>query len=179
MARKGRSSKVEAIQNVSLFSACSKRELGQIASLVDQVDDRRLEPAGSSLGHPGVLTSQPFQGLRLPPDALEELLTLCDSFGGVRNPGSYALQLAHVAAGRARAALELTAAAPWDIAGGVALVQATGCAYVPLTEPWPGHGSWASHSYLAVRDGQGLEERVARLQQFIERGTVPEQLTIE
>jgi len=50
--RSSKSSKVELLKNVSLFSACSAKELGTIASLVDEVD----VPAGATLtseGKPG------------------------------------------------------------------------------------------------------------------------------
>ena len=36
--RKSKSSKVELLRGISLFSACSNRELGRIASLADEID---------------------------------------------------------------------------------------------------------------------------------------------
>jgi CRP/FNR family transcriptional regulator, cyclic AMP receptor protein len=47
--RKGRDAKVERLRNVSLFSACSKRELARIASLADEID----VPEGRVLTHQG------------------------------------------------------------------------------------------------------------------------------
>ncbi len=47
-----KTSKIEVLKNVSLFSACTNKELGQIASLVDEID----APAGAVLtkeGAPG------------------------------------------------------------------------------------------------------------------------------
>jgi CRP/FNR family transcriptional regulator, cyclic AMP receptor protein len=36
--RRGKDAKVELLSNVPLFSACSKRDLGRIAALVDEID---------------------------------------------------------------------------------------------------------------------------------------------
>jgi CRP/FNR family transcriptional regulator, cyclic AMP receptor protein len=36
--RRGKDAKVELLENVPLFKACSKRDLGRIAALVDEVD---------------------------------------------------------------------------------------------------------------------------------------------
>jgi CRP/FNR family cyclic AMP-dependent transcriptional regulator len=50
--RKGRSAKVDLLGGVSLFSACSNRELSRIASLADEID----VPKGKTLirqGDPG------------------------------------------------------------------------------------------------------------------------------
>ena len=50
--RSSKSSKIELLKNVSLFSACSAKELGAVASLVDEVDVK----AGTTLtteGKPG------------------------------------------------------------------------------------------------------------------------------
>jgi CRP/FNR family transcriptional regulator, cyclic AMP receptor protein len=49
VGRKGRDAKVERLRDVSLFSACSKRELARIASLADEIDvpeDRVLTRQG-------------------------------------------------------------------------------------------------------------------------------------
>jgi myo-inositol-1(or 4)-monophosphatase len=126
-----------------------------------------------AVSHGVLLTSQPFQGYRAADADLRDLLDLCSEIGIVRNPGSYALQLAHVAAGRATAALELYAAAPWDVAAGFALVRAGGGSVTALAEPWEGYGSWGSHSFLARHDGRADDGIVARLHEFLERGTVP------
>lgn len=56
---------------------------------------------------------------------------LVRSFAAVRRLGSAALKLAHVAAGRADAALGLRAS-PWDVAAGSLLVRQAGGVYVPM-----------------------------------------------
>lgn len=140
------------------------------------VNDQPLASAGDSPGHPGVMTSQPFQGLQSSGGDLEELIGICQSFGVVRNPGSFALQVAHVAAGRATAAFELTGAAPWDIAGGIAVAQATGCTHLRLGSAPQGFGEWASHSYLITRDPARAEELGPRLARLMDRGEVPERI---
>ncbi|MDS2172630.1 inositol monophosphatase family protein [Nesterenkonia sp. CL21] len=138
------------------------------------VDDSVLASAAEDPGRPGVLTSQPFQGLRSTGAELEELVEICRSFGIVRNPGSFALQVAHVAAGRASGAFELTGAAPWDIAGGIAVAQATGCTHLRLGQAPPGFGDWASHSYLITRDPARAAEIGPRLARLMAHGEVPE-----
>ncbi|GAB3193764.1 inositol monophosphatase family protein [Nesterenkonia suensis] len=140
------------------------------------VNDQPLASADEDPGRPGVMTSQPFQGLQSSGGDLDELIGICQSFGIVRNPGSFALQVAHVAAGRAAGAFELTGAAPWDIAGGIAVAQATGCTHLRLGQAPPGFGDWASHSYLITRDPARAEELGPRLTRLMDRGEVPERL---
>jgi CRP-like cAMP-binding protein len=38
LGRRGKDAKIELLTNVPLFSACSKRDLGRIAALVDEID---------------------------------------------------------------------------------------------------------------------------------------------
>lgn len=135
------------------------------------VNDEPLPRAPEFSGAPGVLTAQPFQGLRTSGAALEDLIEICRGYGVVRNPGSLALQLAHVAAGRASAAFELAGAAPWDIAAGVALAQGTGCFHAPLGQPPRSAGTWASPSYLISREDPGSARRTAaRLNALLDQG---------
>lgn len=140
-------------------------------------DDEALPTAAEYPGHPGLLTSQPFQGVTPRDEDLPGYLELLKSFGVVRNPGSFALQILHVAIGRSGAAFELAGAAPWDIAGALAIAQATGCTIVPLADRTPGYGQWGAHSYLVTRD-PALADRVApRLREILERGTVSRRFT--
>lgn len=133
----------------------------------------RVEPTERNSGHGVLLTSQPFQGYAVRADHLSDLVELCGELGVVRNPGSYALQLAHVAVGRASAALELYAAAPWDVAAGFALVRSGGGSVRLLADPWEGYGNWGSHSFLAVHSGEVEEELVRRIEELLRHGTVP------
>lgn len=137
------------------------------------VGDEPLPTVREHPGHAGVLTAQPFQGLEPCDEDLPGYLELLRGFGVVRNPGSFALQIVHAAVGRASAALEITGAAPWDIAGGFAIAQATGCTIVKLAPSTPGYGRWGSHSYLIVRDPDVAERVAPRLREVMERGKVP------
>lgn len=138
------------------------------------VNDEPLPRAREVPGAPGVLTAQPFQGLRSADTALEEVVAICKDYGIVRNPGSLALQLAHVAAGRASAAFELAGAAPWDIAGGIALAQGVGCFHARLGQPPSGIGGWASPSYLVSRgDVDSARKMAERLEALLDRGETP------
>lgn len=101
---------------------------------------------------PGVLTIWPFFGTPPTAPGATELLMLLREIGPARARGSFALQLAHVAAGRAAAALELRAGQPWDSAGGLAIAQAVGCA-VRILDPAPeGYGPWAGPAYVVASD---------------------------
>jgi myo-inositol-1(or 4)-monophosphatase len=138
------------------------------------VNEEPLPRANEVPGTPGVLTAQPFQGLRTHGGALEEVIAICGSYGIVRNPGSLALQLAHVAAGRASAAFELAGAAPWDIAGGMALAQGVGCFHARLGQAPRGVGEWASPSYLVSRgDVESARATAGRLKVVLDQGKVP------
>lgn len=141
------------------------------------LNDQVLPSASENPGTAGILTSQPFQGLRVAPGDMGDFLDLLSGFGAVRNPGSYALQLAHAAAGRTQAALEITAAAPWDIAGGMALARAAGCTIDLLVAAEEGYGDWGSHSYLVTRDAEVARMVGAALREYISRGTVPSYFT--
>ncbi len=136
-------------------------------------NDDALPTAAEYPGHAGLLTSQPFYGLIPEPEDAGPYLDLLRSFGAVNNPGSYALQIAEVALGRVSAALEITGAAPWDIAGGLALAQATGCTIVLLADPTAGYGSWGAHSYLVTRDPAVAAAVAPRLQELMRRTTPP------
>lgn len=136
-------------------------------------NDAALPTAAEYAGHAGLFTSQPFVGLTPHDDDLRGYFELFRSFGVVRGPGSLALQLTHVAVGRATTTFELGAGCPWDIAGGMAIAQATGCTIVLLTEPGPGYGRWGARSYLVTRDPAVAERLAPRLRGFLERGTVP------
>jgi myo-inositol-1(or 4)-monophosphatase len=133
-----------------------------------------LPSAAEHRGHLGVNTGQPFQGLVPAEGDLVDYLELLRGFGMVRSPGSIALQIADVATGKSAAAIELMGAAPWDIAGGFALAQATGCTIVNLAPPVPGYGEWGAHSFLITRDPAAAEEIAPKLSGILERGEVPE-----
>lgn len=136
-------------------------------------NDDRLPSVSENPGHAGMMTSQPFQGLHIAPEDLADYIRLLCEFGVVRNPGSLALQITHVAIGRASAALEVTGGAAWDIAGGFAIAQATGCTIVPLADATPGYGQWGAHSYLITRDPEVAARVVPQVRGYIERGTIP------
>lgn len=138
------------------------------------LNDAPLPDAGEDPGHPGLMTSLPFQGLQPHESDAHAFVDLLREFVVVRNPGSFALQIAHVAAGRAGAAAEITGAAPWDIAGGFAVAQAAGCTIIKLLPATPGYGEWGSHSYLVMRDPNLAASIAPRVQELIERGEVPE-----
>ncbi|MDO5719296.1 MAG: inositol monophosphatase [Actinomycetaceae bacterium] len=79
---------------------------------------------------------------RYPQDALQVLSELSQAFRAVRRPGAAALDLAHIAAGRA-GAFFATALKPWDIAAGAHLLRVAGGAVIdaPLdTDTPPGFG---------------------------------------
>lgn len=120
------------------------------------VNDEPLPHVSEDAGTPGVNTMWPYYGEPGDPAAQANLVRLLRSYGVVRANRSFALQLAHVAAGRASVAVELDCADSWDIAGGIALAQAVGCtvhALGPNTKrPTPGAGLWASASYVVARD---------------------------
>lgn len=137
-------------------------------------DDTSMPTVADHRGHLGVNTGQPFQGLIAADDDLADYLELLRDLGPVRSPGSIALQIADVATGKSAVAIELMGAAPWDIAGGFALAQATGCTIVNLAPPIPGYGSWGAHSFLIARDAEVAERIAPRLRGVMERGTAPE-----
>jgi len=137
-------------------------------------DDEPLPSVAEYRGHLGVNTGQPFQGLIPADQDLAGYLELLRSFGVVRSPGSIALQIADVATGKSAAAIELMGAAPWDIAGGFALAQATGCTIVNLAPPVPGYGEWGAHSFLITRDAAVAAQAAPLLREILERGEVPE-----
>lgn len=65
-------------------------------------------------------------------EALRRFGGMVESFAAVRRPGSAALKLAHVAAGRADVALGFRAS-PWDVAAGSLLVRQAGGVYLALS----------------------------------------------
>lgn len=142
-------------------------------------NDEPLPSCAEFGGHVGALTSQPLQGMKVRDDDLGDYLRLLRGFGFVRNPGSYALHLAHVASGRATLAFEMAGARPWDIAGGMAIAQAVGCSIVKLAPGTPDYGGWGAHSYLVSRDAELAESVAPRLREYMERGTPPLQFAGE
>lgn len=128
------------------------------------LNDAPLAHVSEGIGIPGVNTMWPYHGAAGGGEAQAELIRLLRGIGMVRAGRSFALQLAHVAAGRATVAMELDCADSWDIAGGLALAQAVGCTMYAL-EPneksmIPGSGKWASPSYVVAHD-PGVAARVA------------------
>ncbi len=116
------------------------------------VNDEPLPRAGSAPAPPGVNTHWPYYGLEPKEAQHAALARTLRSHGVVRGRGSFALHIAHVAAGRASVALEIRATDPWDTAGAIAVAQGTGCAIRTL-EPGPeGFGSWASPTFIVARD---------------------------
>lgn len=124
------------------------------------LNDQRLPSVDTDPGVPGVLTIWPFFGLAPNRPGSGALLELLRELGPTRGRGSFALQLAHVAAGRATAAVELGASKPWDTAGALAVAQATGCSVRILTAPPAGYGEWAGSAYVVARD-PSVADRIA------------------
>lgn len=103
---------------------------------------------------------------RYPQDALEILSELSFAFRALRRPGAAALDLAHVAAGRA-GAFFATALKPWDVAAGGHLVRVAGGSLIdsPLgTDTQPGFGPAVAAS------ARGLDApTLSRVLQQVER----------
>lgn len=138
-------------------------------------DETPLPTCADHPGFLGVNTGQPFQGLVPAREDLPELLDVLRALGPVRSPGSIALQITDVAVGRSAAAIELAGAAPWDIAGGFAIAQATGCTIRTLQDDIPGYGGWGAPSFLVLRGQERSKELASFLRGVLERGDVPHQ----
>ncbi|QYM76050.1 inositol monophosphatase [Leucobacter luti] len=141
------------------------------------INDAPLPYTNTHEGKPGVLTIWPFVGETPTAPGSPQLLTHLRALGPVRGRGSFALQLAHVAAGRARVAFELRAAQPWDVAAGFALASAVGCSIRVLDPPPPGFGQWAGPSYVVARSPQ-VADQIAAAAHPLLTGATP-QSTVE
>lgn len=88
---------------------------------------------------------------------------LLDAFLALRNLGSGALQLAHVAAGWADAALGFQTN-PWDVAAGILILEQAGGRYAGHDLGTVSEPSFLAHDYFAVGAGADFPtlERVAR-----------------
>ncbi len=71
-----------------------------------------------------------------PEEAARGFLKVLDTFRSLRRPGSTALALGEVASGHCSATFNF-GTHPWDVAGGIALVQAAGGVYIG----WDGEGN--------------------------------------
>lgn len=112
-----------------------------------------LSPSTPTDKGPGIiLTSAITQLARHAPDLAGRVASLAPSNHVHRDPGSFALQLSHLASGRASIAFELDAS-PWDICAGVALLRAANCQFVPLADADEQDGPWASRMFVAARAG--------------------------
>lgn len=132
------------------------------------VDDTPMEEARARHSLTCLMTLHPFAGMEHTPENLAKVNALIREFGMVRAPGSFALQLAHVAAGRASATFELRATDPWDIAGGMALVQSAGCTVLHLEEGVEGFGPWSSRSYAVARSPETADHLRTTLLRVLE-----------
>jgi myo-inositol-1(or 4)-monophosphatase len=79
----------------------------------------------STPAHALIGTGFPFRDVHLLDEYLEQLGRVIPAVTGVRRPGSAAIDLADVAAGRYDGFWELRLA-PWDIAAGIVLVREAG-----------------------------------------------------
>ena len=131
------------------------------------LDDQPLDAQGPDPGFLGVNTHWPFVGFF--PETGEaplRLLSLLREIGVVRARGSFALHVAHVAAGRAAAAIEVRAVDPWDVAGAMAVVRGAGCSIRILDPPPPGFGAWAGPTFVVARNpavAECLSREITRL----------------
>jgi myo-inositol-1(or 4)-monophosphatase len=122
------------------------------------VNDRRLRvSARRQLSEAVVGTGIPFRERGDHPAYLKTLAAVMAATSGVRRPGSAALDLAYVAAGRFDGFWEF-GLQPWDIAAGILLVREAG-GYV--TDMAGGHNMLASGDVLAANDH--LHQPLARL----------------
>jgi myo-inositol-1(or 4)-monophosphatase len=113
------------------------------------VNDRRLRvSARRQLGDAVIGTGIPFRERGDHPVYLKTLAAVMAATSGVRRPGSAALDLAYVAAGRFEGFWEF-ALQPWDIAAGILLVREAG-GYV--TDVEGGHDVLKSGNVLAAND---------------------------
>jgi len=104
-------------------------------------------------------------------EALTAQAALIQSFQAVRNLGSGALNLAHVAAGWADATMGF-ATKPWDVAAGVLILEQAGGTYFGFSGGAPDVPSFLAPDYFAVGAGatyptlrlvvEGLSSRRAR-----------------
>lgn len=154
------------------------RETFWAAGTQSWLNDEPLPTASQFSGYAGALTSQPLHGLKVRDEDLPDYLELLRSLGFVRNPGSYALHIAHVAAGRSTVAFEMTGANPWDIAGGMAVAKANGCTITKLVDSTPGFGNWGAHSYLVTRDARDAARLAPVLRSLLRRGTPPPRFAV-
>lgn len=95
--------------------------------------------------------------------ALAAQVELLDSLLAIRNLGSGALQLAHVAAGWSDATLGFSTN-PWDVAAGILILEQAGGLYEGLDGGKPSQPSFLAPDYLAVGAGADYPtlQRVAR-----------------
>jgi myo-inositol-1(or 4)-monophosphatase len=84
--------------------------------------------------------------------ALDIYGELLDGFLAIRNLGSGAMHLAHVAAGWADATMSFETN-PWDIAAGLLLVEQAGGRYVGYRDGGPANPAHLAPHYLAVGGG--------------------------
>lgn len=131
------------------------------------INDAPMPPVDQLRSFGGVNTAVPFQGFAPCGSGLERLIGLLREHGPIRSPGSLALQIVDVALGRASAALELRGAAPWDIAGALAIARAAGCEVVRLepaaADAAEDFGLWGSDSYLVARSPEVADRLVPGL----------------
>ncbi len=85
-------------------------------------------------------------------EALEGQAELLNEFLALRNLGSGALHLAHVAAGWADATLGFSTN-PWDVAAGMLLVRKAGGRVVGLSAGTPSDAAFLAQDYFAVGGG--------------------------
>ncbi len=97
--------------------------------------------------------------------ALDSYVELLDGFLAVRNPGSAAIQLAHVAAGWADAAMGIDTN-PWDVAAGMLLIEQAGGRCAGFGDGMPYSPAHLAADYYAVgqdADYATLDRVVSRL----------------
>ncbi|GAB3187177.1 inositol monophosphatase family protein [Nesterenkonia suensis] len=124
------------------------------------LNDQPLAAASDHPGEDAVNTIWPFVGLTPESEVHAEFIRTLRGLGAVRGRGSYALQIAHVAAGRASVALEVRATSPWDVAGGFGVAQGAGCFLYHLESAPDGFGSWATPTFIVARD-RGVGDMLA------------------
>lgn len=93
----------------------------------------RMVHATNAGPHTGLVATQFPSVRRLNEETLAGFAHLINNFRGVRRPGSTALALAGVASGHFLATANL-GTHPWDVAGGIALVEASGAMYIGIDE---------------------------------------------
>jgi myo-inositol-1(or 4)-monophosphatase len=91
--------------------------------------------------------------------ALAHFHAMLHAVGTLRRPGSAALTLAYVAAGRVDAAIG-TSVHAWDVAGALCLVRHAGGIYRPLLEQTRTGEEWTAPGYLAAVGTYDLDSSV-------------------